>query len=154
MDVPAETLPVLGATAFVAVMPVPASPSGGRTECRRQKPFKERSPGLRQLTCGLSGHQDLGQNAAGRPREAVFGNQCVKLFEHRRVIVQRFTVNGEHTGGFTHAEDVFAREQIVDIAGKRRDVRDIFDVRFAVQNGLIQMRNGPALWDVEAEFLP
>ena len=30
MDVPAETLPVLGATAFVAVMPVPASPSGGQ----------------------------------------------------------------------------------------------------------------------------
>ena len=117
-----------------------------------QKPFKERSPDLRQLTCGLSGHQDLGQDAAGRPREAVFGQQRVEFFEHRRVIVQRFTVNGEHTGGFSHAEDVFAREQIVDIAGKRRDVRDIFDVRFAVQNGLIQMRNGPALWDVEAEF--
>ena len=28
MDVPAETLPVRGPTAFVAVMPVPASPSG------------------------------------------------------------------------------------------------------------------------------
>ena len=32
--------------------------------------------------------------------------------QHRRVIVQRFTVNGEHTGGFAHAENVFAREQI------------------------------------------
>ena len=29
MDVPAETLPVFGATALVATMPVPASPSGG-----------------------------------------------------------------------------------------------------------------------------
>ena len=29
MEVPAETLPVRGATALVAVMPVPASPSGG-----------------------------------------------------------------------------------------------------------------------------
>ena len=31
MDVPAETLPVRGATAFVAAMPVPASPSGGQS---------------------------------------------------------------------------------------------------------------------------
>ena len=30
MLVPAERLPVLGATAFVATMPVPASPSGGQ----------------------------------------------------------------------------------------------------------------------------
>ena len=30
MEVPAETLPVLGATALVAVIPVPASPSGGQ----------------------------------------------------------------------------------------------------------------------------
>lgn len=29
MEVPAETLPVPAATAFVATMPVPASPSGG-----------------------------------------------------------------------------------------------------------------------------
>ena len=29
-DVPAETLPVLGATLFVATIPVPASPSGGQ----------------------------------------------------------------------------------------------------------------------------
>ena len=30
-EVPADTLPVRGATAFVAIMPVPASPSGGQT---------------------------------------------------------------------------------------------------------------------------
>ena len=30
-DVPAETLPVRGRTAFVATMPVPASPSGGQS---------------------------------------------------------------------------------------------------------------------------
>ena len=31
MEVPADTLPVRGATALVAVMPVPASPSGGQS---------------------------------------------------------------------------------------------------------------------------
>ena len=31
VDVPADKLPVLGATEFVAVIPVPASPSGGHT---------------------------------------------------------------------------------------------------------------------------
>ena len=40
----------------------------------------------------------------------------------------------------------------MDIACKRCDVRNIFDVRFAVQYSLIQMRNGPTLRDVEAEF--
>ena len=32
MEVPAETLPVPGATALVATIPVPASPSGGANE--------------------------------------------------------------------------------------------------------------------------
>ena len=118
----------------------------------RQQAVKERASCLRQSACSLSCCQNLRQNAARRPRKAVFGNQCVKLFEHGRVIIQRFAVNGEHTGGFSHAENIFAREQIMDIACKRCDVRNIFDVRFAVQYSLIQMRNGPTLRDVEAEF--
>ena len=41
----------------------------------------------------------------------------------------------------------------MDIARERGDVGDVFDVGFAVQDGLIQVRSGPALRDVEAEGL-
>ena len=39
----------------------------------------------------------------------------------------------------------------MDIARKRGDMGDVSDVRFLIQDGLIQVRDGPALRDVEAE---
>ena len=79
-------------------------------------------------------------------------NQRVEFVQHRRVIGAGLAVDGEHAGGFADAEDVLARQQIVDVASKRRDMRDLADMVFSVQNRLIQVRDRPALRNIEAEF--
>ena len=118
-----------------------------------QKAMQIAAAGLCQRSCRLSGCQDGGQHAADRPVEAVFAGQHVKFVEHGRVIRQRPAVNGEHAGCFADADGVFTGKKIMDIARERGDMGDASDVRFPVQDGLIQVRDGPALRDVEAEGL-
>ena len=67
MDVPAETLPVRGPTAFVAVMPVPASPSAGaNTMPSDSMPSRRAAPAAVSLPAGHTGGQDLRQQIAQR----------------------------------------------------------------------------------------
>lgn len=80
-------------------------------------------------------------------------NQRVEFVQHRRVIAERLAVDGEHAGGLADADGVFAREQKMHIACQRCDVRDVPHVIFPVQDRLIQVRDRPALRDVEAERL-
>ena len=67
MLVPTLTLPVRGATAFVATMPVPASPSGGHSGMpgrQRAGGVEQRGALLGQPAGVLAGEQDLGQQRA------------------------------------------------------------------------------------------
>ncbi len=78
MLVPALTLPVRGATALVATMPVPASPSGGQStacrDCSAPVGSSSAAPSAVSVAGRLSGDEHLGQQlaqrAAGRPRSS------------------------------------------------------------------------------------
>ena len=101
----------------------------------------------------------LGQRASALPRcQHLRENgtqfdacQSLKLLHHALVVVQLFAVDGEHSAGLAHAHDLLSGQLPVDVACKCGQVRDIFDMLFVVENGLIQVSNAPALWDVKAE---
>ena len=139
MDVPAETLPVALRRA--------------EGNARGQEAAEIFAAARRQQASRLTGSPDLRKDCTDVPVKTVFRHQRVEFVQHRRVIRQCLAVDGEHAGGFADAEDIFARQQVMHIARERGDVGDVLDVRFAVQDGLIQVRGGPALRDVEAEGL-
>ena len=62
--VPADTLPVRGATALVAVMPVPASPSGGQNGM----------PGIRSPSSSKRRQPRFVKEPASSPATNTFGN--------------------------------------------------------------------------------
>ena len=67
MLVPTLTLPVRGATALVATMPVPASPSGGHSGMpglQGARRVEQRGAGLGQPPGVLAREQDLGEQGA------------------------------------------------------------------------------------------
>ena len=113
-EVPAETFPERGRTAFVATMPVPASPSGGhsgmpgtsvpegsssfapsaRERCRPGGPRAGRRGGCRAASSPVRAARS-GRRSARHPRG---------------VPVIRARVDGEHARGLAHADSVLAGE--------------------------------------------
>ena len=126
MLVPALTLPVRGATLFVATMPVPASPSGGQH-------------------CG----QQLGQLTP----EAVTGDQSAAGLAHFGIIAAGGAVDGEHAAGITHAQHLLPGEPPMDIARQRCEKGQLAQMRLPIEKRLIEMRDAPPLGNVEAERL-
>ena len=59
------------------------------------------------------------------------------------------TVNREYSGGFANAHLALSGQLVVDISGKRVDVRDILDVLLAVEYRLVEVRNTLALGNIE-----
>ncbi len=59
------------------------------------------------------------------------------------------TVNREYSGGFANAHLALSGQLVVDISGKRVDVRDILDVPLAVEYRLVEVRNTLALGNIE-----
>ena len=113
MDVPAETLPVRGATELVATIPVPASPSGGQSGMPgRSRPVGSSSaapasvsvPAGRPATC--DGGQQLGQGQL----DPGLGGQLVEPGQHRGVVPAGAAVDREHAAGVPDAEDLLAGE--------------------------------------------
>ena len=120
---------------------------------RGQEPAEIRAAARCEQSRRLPGGQDLRKDVAEAPVKAVLFSQRAELVQHHRVIAERLAVDGEHAGGLPYADGVFAREQEMHIARQRCDVRDLADMVFSVQNRLIQVRDRPALRDVEAERL-
>ena len=154
MDVPAETLPVRGRDGVRRRHAgTGVAPRRAEGDARGQEAVEVFAAARRQQASRLTGSPDLRKDCTDVPVKTVFRHQRVEFVQHRRVIRQCLAVDGEHAGGFADAEDIFARQQVMHIARERGDVGDVLDVRFAVQDGLIQVRGGPALRDVEAEGL-
>ena len=99
---------------------------------------------LRQLAGSLAGAQRLRQDVGQLPRIALDLVEAAKRFHHRSVVRAR---------GIADAEHLLTAELPVHIAGQRRQKRDILDMLFPIEDGLIEMRDAPALRDVEAEEL-
>ena len=108
---------------------------------------------LRQLAGRLAGAQRLRQDVGELPRIALDLVEAAKRFHHRSVVRARLFVNREHARGIADAEHLLTAELPVHIAGQRRQERDILDMLFPIEDGLIEMRDAPALRDVKAEEL-
>ncbi len=108
---------------------------------------------LRQLADRLAGAQRLRQDVGELPRIALDLVEAAKRFHHRSVVRARLFVNREHARGIADAEHLLTAELPVHIAGQRRQERDILDMLFPIEDGLIEMRDAPALRDVKAEEL-
>ena len=128
MEVPADTLPVRGATALVAVMPVPASPSGGAR--------------------GIPG-----QNVPQLPGIIPGGDKLIKLANHPIAVVAGSAVDGEHPRSVSHTKNVDTCEHEVNVACKGGNVSDSGDMLLTIQNCLIQVCDAPSLGDIESEQL-
>ena len=103
----------------------------------------------------------LGQRAAGSPcgqytrqdRTEVNAGLFPELVDHALIVVQCRAVDREHAGGLADAHDLLTGQLPVDITGKRCKKRDGRDVGFSIQDGLIIMRDAPALRNIEAKQL-
>ena len=137
-EVPADTLPVRCLTALVATMPVPASPSGGQTGTA----FRCEDTGI------FTSRQYFGQNVFQFPTVFFRSNQIVEFGHHFGGIVVGSRIYGEHTRCVTNAQHLFACYLPMYITCKSCQELDVFDVRFVVQNSLVQMRNAPSQRDV------
>ena len=107
---------------------------------------QEPGAGLRQRAALLPRCQHLGENITQRN-----ARQGVELLHHGLVIVAAGAVDGEHAAGLPHAHHLFPGELPVDIARQSGEIGDVFHMCLAVQNGLVQVGDAPALGDIEAE---
>ena len=101
----------------------------------------------------MSGHQNLRQNLSQSPAVTVSGHQSVKFFHHARVIGLSLAVNGEHSGGVAHADDLFAGQLPVHITGQGRNEIHSLHVGLLIEHRLVKMRDAPAQRQVKVEFL-
>ena len=124
--------------------------AGGDGDAGSERPARveQARPRLGECAAALAGGQDLRQNVAQADAGELF-----ELLHHFLVIVQLPAVDGEHAGGLAHAHDLLAGELPVDVAGEGREISNAAHMRFPVQIRLVQVRNAPALGDVEAEEL-
>ena len=155
MDVPAETLPVRGATELVATIPVPASPSGGQSGMPgRSRPVGSSSAAPASVSV-----------PAGRPATAMAGSSSARVsstpasaasWSNRASIVASYPpvvgVDRDHAAGIPDAEDLLAGELPVHVAGQGRQVVEPTDVVLAVQDRLVEVRDAPPVRDVDAEL--
>lgn len=139
--------PVRGETAFVAAIPVPASPSGGASKTRLQVAFavEPKRAFLRQ-GCRSRRRKHFRQKAFERTRNRrlhLFVR--VEKFEHLFVIGTGFHVHGKHSARVSHAKHFLPAEDLVDVARESREMVDLRDMLFAVQNRLVKMSDAPSL---------
>ncbi len=152
MLVPALTLPVRGATALVATIPVPASPSGGQKTapgCSFLRGIEEGRTLGREGAGGLTGDEHLGQQVAQRRELPV--REPVVAPEEVGVVVPRGGIDREHPGRVTDPEHPATREFLVHVTGKGGEMRDLGHVRFGVTNRLVQVCDRPPQRDVDPE---
>lgn len=154
MLVPALTLPVRGATLFVATMPVPASPSGGQNGMpgcsvpvgvEPLRPLDGQHTGV--LACGQNGRQQFDKIHGA----ALLVCQRVKFCEHCGIIPAGGAVNREHAAGIAFAQHLAPGQLPVYIACQRGEKVQLRQVWLAVQHGLVQVCCAPPLRDVEPE---
>ena len=152
MLVPALTFPVRGATALVATMPVPASPSGGQKMapgCNAVLGSRRAAPSAVSAPAGCPATSDLGQQVAQRRHLTV--NQPVVASEEVGVVVAGGRIDREHPRGVTDPEHPQTREFLVHVTGKGGDMLNLRHMRLGVSHGLVQVRNRPPQRDVDAE---
>ena len=106
-----------------------------------------------EVAGALARDQDLGQQVLDLPAHALGGDELVELGDHGRVVVVRLGVDGEHARGVADREDLLAREAPVRVTGERGEEVDAGDVLLAVEDGLVDMANAPALGRVERKEL-
>ena len=92
-----------------------------------------------------------GEDFRKLPGKSLFRKLLIYLCDVLRVVPD--TVNRENSGGFANADLPLSGQLIVDKSCKCVDVRDVLDVLLAVQYCLIEVRNTPALGDIEPEKL-
>ena len=83
------------------------------------------------------------------PGESLISKQFICLREVLRVVPD--TVNREYSGGFANADLALSGQLVVDKSCQGVDVRNILDVLLAVEHRLVEVRNAPALRNVESE---
>ena len=106
---------------------------------------------LRELASRFTSAQRLRQDILELPGVGFDCVQPLELLEHRRIVEARLLVNREHARGIADAEYLLTAELPVHIAGQRRQKSDVLDMVFFIEDGLIEVRDAPALRDVEAE---
>ena len=109
---------------------------------------EEQSPLLRQPTGVRSRGQYLRENGA-----KIHAGERIEFADHILVVIQLFAVDGEHAAGFAHPHDVFAGQFPMDISGKGRQGVDVLNMLLPVEDRLIEVRDAPALRDIESEEL-
>src|SRR4051794_27423312 len=145
MLVPADTLPVRGATELVATIPVPASPSGGQSGMPGRSrpvgsssvaPASVSSPAVRPATAirgsragggsprrgglagGRAGAGERGQRGGGGQPPPGRGGRGVDRARRGGGVPAGVAVDREHAAGVADAEDLLAGEPPVHVAGQ------------------------------------
>ena len=107
----------------------------------------------RQMARARARAQHARQDIEEPPRLRLDARQRIELRRKRRVIRAARLVDGEHPRRVADAEHPLAREPPVHIPGERREEVDLPGRRLAVQDGLIEMRDAPALRYIEGKLL-
>ncbi len=143
-----DTFSLLTLTEFVAVIPVPASPSGGQ----KGMPLSSSPDGSRRSApSGVS-------LPASSPAVRTSGNILKMSIPVRElnffdimIVVQSGAVDGEHSGSFPDTDYMSSCKQKVDVAGKSRQLLYPGNMFLFIQYSLIEMCYRPALGNIEAE---
>ena len=107
----------------------------------------------REMARARTRAQHARQDIEELPRLRRDARQRVELRRERRIIGAARLVDGEHPRRVADAEHPLAREPPVHIARERREEVDLPGRRLAVQDGLIEMRDAPALRYIEGKLL-
>ena len=105
----------------------------------------------RQGTGVLPGAKHPGQDVLQAVGHAGRRQQFVKGRRHGGVIAAGAAVDGEHARRIADAQHLLPGQLPVHIARQRRQERDLADVGFPVEDGLVEMRGAPPLGDVEVQ---
>ena len=148
MEVPADTLPdrepdgVGGDHAGARVTLGRAQGDAGRERARRV----EQAGALRCQIAGRGARgQDGGQDVAQRPAEVPRRDQRIERRHPGGIPVPGDRVDGEHAGRLVQAHHVLAGEPPVDVRGQRLEMGQLRQVRLAVEDGLVEVGDAPAL---------
>ena len=132
MDVPADTLPVLGANGVGSGHTgAGVTSAGAKGMPGASRPSSIAAPASVKMPAFSPAMRTLGSRSM--KLGLIFDSgQLIEFCQHGFIVAASLAVDGEHTGSLADADGVDARQHIMNIAGQSGNVGDIFYMRLPI----------------------
>ena len=109
------------------------------------------APSFGQQAGSLSCHKTVGRMSWSFHGSVCTFDAFVEPRDHACIISIGLAIDGKHARSVANAQHLLAGQLPMHIACQRGQISDILDMGFLVQDGLIEVRDAPAMGNVKLE---